>query len=49
MNKNTASIHDELEAQAAKGMELAMYLDTQVKALKKGNAIRKSLGYKTDT
>ena len=49
MNKNTASIHDELEAQAAKGMELAMYLDTQVKALKKGNVIRKSLGYKTET
>ena len=46
MNKNIDSVNAKLEEQAAKGMELAMYLDGQVKALKKGNKIRKSLGYK---
>ena len=46
MNKSIEGINVDLEAQAIKGMELAMYLDSQVKALKKGNRIRKSLGYK---
>lgn len=48
MNKSTESVDEKLPDQAIKGMELARYLDSQVKCLKEGNRIRRSLGYKTE-
>ena len=44
MNKNIDSVDARLESQALKGMEIARYLDCQVKKKKKGNRIRRSLG-----
>ena len=46
MNKSVESVDERIADQAAKGMVLARYLDSQVKNLKKGNRIRRSLGYK---
>ena len=46
MNKNVENVDEKLKIQAARGMELARYLDGQVKSLKKWNRIRRSLGYK---
>ena len=46
MNKNINSVDEAVESQAVMGMELARYLDGQVKALKKGNWIRRSVNYK---
>lgn len=43
MNKNINSIDQEVEIQAIKGMKLARYIDEQVKLLKKGNWIRRSV------
>lgn len=42
MNKNLESLSDELKVHAETGMQLAVFLDNQVKLLKKGNKIRKS-------
>lgn len=46
MNKSVDSVDERIADQAAKGMAFARYLDSQVKNLKKGNRIRRSLGYK---
>ncbi len=43
LNKNTTSVYAELEAQAQNGMKYARLIDSQVRILKKGNAIRKSI------
>jgi len=43
LNKNTESLGERLEFQAKKGMELARFLDDQVKGVKKYNRIRKSI------
>lgn len=43
LNKNTNSLDERLELQAEKGMELARFLDDQVKGVKKYNRIRKSI------
>ena len=43
LNKNSSSLDERLGAQAAKGMELARFLDAQVKEVKKYNRIRKSI------
>lgn len=42
LNKNTASVYAELEAQAQNGMKYARLIDSQVRILKKGNLVRKS-------
>lgn len=43
LNKNTASVHAELEAQAQNGMKYARLIDLQVRILKRGNVVRKSV------
>lgn len=43
LNKNTGSLMKELPLQAERGMELARFMDDQVKKLKKGNVIRRKL------
>ena len=43
LNKNTGSLMQELPMQAERGMELARFMDDQVKKLKKGNVIRRRL------
>lgn len=48
LNKNTESVYTELEKQAQKGMEFARFIDSQVKTLKKGNAVRKSVNAPMD-
>ena len=42
-NKNTYSLNEEISVQAERGMQLARFVDNQVKCLKKGNRIRKSI------
>ncbi|MDO4869475.1 MAG: hypothetical protein Q4A65_04210 [Bacillota bacterium] len=44
MNKSMVSVNEQLEENAIKGMELARYLDSQVRSLKRGGRIRKSIG-----
>ena len=44
LNKNVESVNENLEAQALIGIELARYIDDQVKNVKKGNRIRRSIG-----
>ena len=46
MNKNLESLDEQLEEQAIKGMEVARYIDAQIKQLKKGNSIRRSINLK---
>lgn len=48
MNKSVDSVNEKIVEQAVKGMELARYLDNQVKYLKKGNQIRRSLGLNSE-
>lgn len=43
LNKNTGSLMQDLPQQARRGMELARFMDDQVKKLKKGNVIRRRL------
>lgn len=43
LNKNTESLMQKLQEQAQWGMDLARFLDDQVKKLKKGNVIRRNL------
>ena len=43
LNKNTGSLMQDLPQQARLGMELARFVDDQVKRLKKGNVIRRKL------
>lgn len=43
LNKNIDSLHSELFERAAVGMKYARILDSQVKLLKKGNSIRRSV------
>ena len=43
LNKNAYSQNKSIKNQAEKGMQLARFLDNQVKYLKKGNRIRKSI------
>ena len=43
LNKSTDSLDERLEVQAKKGMELARFLDGQVKCVKRYNRIRKSI------
>ena len=43
LNKNTASVYAELEAQAENGMQYARLIDSQERILKKGNVIRRSI------
>ena len=42
-NKNTYSLNEDIAVQAEKGMQLARFVDNQVKCLKKGNRIRRSI------
>ena len=44
MNKNMDSLGDEIAQKAVDGMKYARFLDSQIKLLKKGNHIRRSLG-----
>ena len=44
LNKNTNSLEEHLKLRYAQGMELARFLDDQVKVVKKYNRIRKSIG-----
>lgn len=46
MNKNLESIENKLLEQVEKGMEMARFIDSQVKILKKNNRIRRSVGLK---
>ena len=43
LNKNTTSVYVELETQAENGMKYARFIDSQVRILKKGNVVRKSV------
>ena len=43
LNKNTVSLMQKLPQQAQRGIELARFMDEQVKKLKKGNVIRRRL------
>lgn len=43
LNKNANSQNEGIEYQAVRGMELARFLDNQVKCLKKNNRIRRSI------
>ena len=43
LNKNMDSLYERLEAQAGKGMDLARFLDSQVKCVKKNNRIRRCI------
>lgn len=43
MNKNVDSLREELALKVEEGMNYARFLDSQVRILKKGNKIRKSL------
>lgn len=43
LNKNEERLNDTVMSQAEKGMELARYVDSQVKNVKKGNKIRRSV------
>ena len=43
LNKNTTSVYAELETQAENGMKYARFIDSQVRILKKGNVVRKSV------
>ncbi len=43
LNKNSDSLMDQLAKKAQEGMNLARYMDDQVKRLKKGNTIRRKL------
>ena len=42
-NKNTYSLNEDIAIQAERGMMLARFVDNQVKCLKRGNKIRKSI------
>ncbi len=43
LNKNVDSLQSGLSEKCAEGMKYARYLDGQIKSLKKGNVIRRSL------
>ena len=43
LNKNITGVYAELEAQAENGMKYARVIDSQVRILKKGNIVRKSV------
>lgn len=43
MNKNMDSLYEHLEEKVVKGKELATYLDSQLRILKKGDRIRKKM------
>ena len=43
LNKNKKSVYSELEQKAKEGEKLARFIDSQVKELKKGNVVRKSI------
>lgn len=43
LNKNTTSLMQKLPHQAQQGMELAVFMDNQVKKLKRNNKIRREL------
>ena len=43
LNKNTRSLMEELPWQAKRGMDLARFMDSQVKKLRAGNVIRRKL------
>ena len=43
LNKNIESLMQDLPQQARRGMELARFMDDQVKKLKNGNVIRRRL------
>ena len=43
LNKSTESLMLELPQQAEHGMELARFMDNQVKKIKKGNYIRRRI------
>ena len=43
LNKSTASVYAELKTQAENGMKYARLIDSQVRILKKGNVVRKSI------
>ena len=48
LNKNTTSVYAELETQAENGMKFARLIDSQVRILKKGNVVRKSVNAPTN-
>ena len=43
MNKNIEALYEDLEEQAEKGMELARFIDSQVRVLKTKGKVRKCL------
>jgi hypothetical protein len=43
LSRNIASLNEDIALQAEKGMQLARFVDYQVKCLKRGNKIRKSI------
>lgn len=47
MNKNIDSLYSELHDKVVEGMELARFVDEQIKILKRKNKVRKSLGLTT--
>ena len=48
LNKNISSVDEKLAEQAEHGFRLARDLDTQVRALQKGNVIRRRMNLKIE-